>query len=192
MKRLVPITTLFVLAFLILGTSLFAQDDPADSNNVSTADKHFVTEAAEGGLAEVELGQLAANKASSQNVKDFGQKMADDHGKANQELKDCAQKLGIGIPDHMSATEMAEKAKLSAYSGSHFDRSYMAHLLADHRQDIAAFKREAADGQNPEIKAFASKTLPTLEEHLRLAEQTERDIRRGSGPSSTSGGAAMR
>jgi putative membrane protein len=177
MRKFESIVMLFALAFLTPTVALLAQ-------NASSADKHFVSEAAEGGLAEVELGQLAASKASSQSVKDFGQKMVDDHGKANQELKDCAQKIGVSVPDHISAVEMAEKTKLSAYSGAHFDRAYMTDMVKDHRDDIAAFKREAASGQNPEIKEFAAKTLPTLEEHLRLAEQAEREVNGGS-PSSS-------
>ena len=166
------------MGFLILGViaaPVFSQGDPANGS-VSSSDKHFLSDAAEGGLAEVELGQLAASKASSQTVKDFGQKMVDDHSKANEELKDCAQKLGVSIPDHISATEMAQKAKLSAYSGAHFDRAYIADMLKDHRQDVAAFKREANGGQNAEIKEFASKTLPTLEEQLRLAEKAQREL----------------
>jgi putative membrane protein len=183
MKKMLNSTIALLLGgFLMAGITTFAQSDSKDS--LSSADKHFISEAAEGGLAEVELGRLAENKASNPKVKDFGQKMVEDHSKANSELKHTAQKLGVSVPDHISATQLAEKTKLSAYSGTHFDRSYMDAMLKDHRDDIAAFKREAADGENAEIKSFASKTLPTLEEHLRLAEKTEREVGSQS-PSST-------
>jgi putative membrane protein len=175
--RLLIFTAIVVTVGLLTSASFAQSDPPGDTNgSISSADKHFVTDAAEGGLAEVELGQLAQSKASSQIVKDFGQKMVNDHGKANNELKDCAQRLGISVPDHMSALQMAQKAKLSAYSGDHFDRAYIADMVKDHREDVAAFKREAANGQNPQIKEFASKTLPTLEEHLRLAERAEQAV----------------
>lgn len=187
MKRFESVAIIFAFTFLTVGASLFAQGAGGNDNRLSSKDKHFVNDAAEGGLAEVELGQLAQSKASNQQVKDFGQKMVDDHGKANNELKDCASKLGVTLPDHPSATEEAQKLKLSAYSGDHFDKAYMEDMLKDHRQDIAAFKREAADGQNPEIKAFAKKTLPTLEEHLRLAEQAERSVSGGTQTSSNQG-----
>jgi len=189
MKRIESVTMLLAVIFLTPGTSFFAQSTAMSGGNLSAADKHFVNEAAEGGIAEVELGQLATNKASNQKVKDFGQKMVDDHGKANDQLKDCASKLGISLPDHPSAMQEAEKAKLSAYSGAHFDKAYMAGMLKDHRADIAAFKKEAAGGQNPEIKQFAKSTLPTLEEHLRLAEEAYRDVSGTSAGSSTGSGA---
>jgi putative membrane protein len=152
----------------------FAQDRPP----LSSEDKHFISEAAEGGLAEVELGHMAADKGESARVKEFGQRMVTDHSQANDKLKDIAQKLGVSVPDHMSATEYAEKTKLKAYSGGHFDRAYMDAMVKDHQDDIAAFRREARDGQNPEIKAFAAKTLPTLEQHLHLAERVNGEITR--------------
>jgi putative membrane protein len=177
--------TVFVLGLLVAGTWVFAQDPP-----VSSHDKSFVSNAAEGGLAEVELGQLAQSKAANDKVKEFAQKMIDDHSKVNQELKDQAEKLGVSIPDHMSVTEKAEKAKLDMYSGSHFDRAYMTAMIKDHREDIAAFAREAKMGQNPDLKSFAEKTLPTLKEHLRLAEKTQREIT-GEAQSHSSSGATQ-
>ncbi len=142
--------------------------------SLNSQDKSFITDAAEGGLAEIELGRLAQEKAESPKVKDFGQNMIDDHGRASDQLKEIAQKLGVSVPDHVSATQFAEKTKLSAFSGSHFDKSYMENMVKDHRDDIAAFGKEANEGRNPQLKAFASKTLPTLEKHLRMAEQTNR------------------
>jgi putative membrane protein len=189
MKRIESMTMLLVFTFLSLGISVFAQSTPKGDTSLSPADKHFMNEAAEGGQAEVELGQLATSKASDQKVKDFGQKMVDDHSKANDHLKDCASKLGITLPHHPSAMEEAQKAKLSAYSGAHFDKAYMDGMVKDHRADIAAFKKEADEGQNAEIKQFATNTLPTLEEHLRLAEQADREVNGASAGSSTSGGA---
>lgn len=171
--RVFTVATLSVATFLV-AASAFAQS-PA---NLSPADKDFMKTAAEGGLAEVELGHLAADKAATTQVKQFGDRMVRDHSEANEKLKDIAQGLGVSVPDHMSAMDYAEKTKLSAILGDHFDRSYMDDMLKDHRQDIAEFRREAHTGQNPEVKAFAAKTLPILEEHLRLAERVNRDVTR--------------
>ena len=186
MSKLTKFGSMFVtVSLVVLGTGVFAlsQDPPVNSH-----DKSFVSNAAEAGLAEVELGQMAQSKAANDKVKDFAQKMVDDHGKVNQELKDCAQKLGVSIPDHMSVTEKAEKTKLDMYSGGHFDRAYITDMIKDHRDDIAAFQREVREGQNPDLKAFAEKSLPTLKEHLRLAEKTQRQITGESRGSSPTGG----
>lgn len=176
MKRYLTSTTLILLIGCVaMAVVAFGQaglgNDTTKSSSLSSADKHFVSETAEGGLAEVELGKLAQDKASSQEVKDFAQKMVEDHSKANDKLKETAQKVGASLPDHLSAMQLAEKTKLSAYSGEHFDRAYMSAMVKYHRQDVAAFRREAASGGNEEIKSFASKTLPTLEEHLLLPKR---------------------
>ena len=185
MRKLLKFASMFVVAgVVVLGTGIFAQsqDPPVNSH-----DKRFLSDAAEAGLAEVELGQMAQSKAANDKVKDFAQKMVDDHGKANEELKDCAQKLGVNVPDHVSVTEKAEKTKLDMYSGGHFDRAYMTDMIKDHRDDIAAFQREVRQGQNPDLKSFAEKNLPTLKEHLRLAEKTQREITGESRNSSSTG-----
>lgn len=192
MKRhLVSTTLVSMIGCLAMAAMALGQTglggDTTKSGSLTSADKHFVSAAAEGGLAEVELGKLAQDKASSQDVKDFGQKMVEDHSKANDELKDTAEKLGASLPNHVSATQLAEKAKLSALSGTHFDRAYMSAMVKDHREDVAAFKREAASGRNEEIKSFASKTLPTLEEHLRLAEKTEHEVSGSAGTTQSKG-----
>jgi putative membrane protein len=120
-------------------------------------------EAGPGGLAEVELGRLAAQKGQSAAVKKFGQRMVSDHSKANAELKKLATSKGITLPTEMNAEQMAEHNKLAKLSGTEFDREYMALMVEDHDKDIAAFEEEAKDGSDPDIKSFAQKTLPTLQ-----------------------------
>ena len=136
----------------------------------SHADSHFVMEAAKGGLAEVEKGRLAADKASSADVKQFGQRMVDDHSKANDELKSVASQKGITLPTELDAKDKAMVDKLSKLSGDAFDKAYMTDMVKDHKTDVADFKKEANHGKDADVKSFASKTLPTLEEHLRMAE----------------------
>jgi putative membrane protein len=180
MNRL--LTTLFVMTFAtaMTITSAVAQQDK-DSNGTATSSKHsagtaasdksFVKKAAEGGLAEVELGQLATQKASSEEVKKFGQRMVDDHSKANDQLKQVAAQQQIDLPTEPSAKDKATKARLEKLSGEKFDRAYMSDMVKDHRKDVGEFAHEAKMGKDPAIKSFAESTLPTLREHLKEAEK---------------------
>ena len=145
--------------------------ETADSKS-STGDSAWVMKVAKGGMAEVELGKLATEKAASDEVKKFGQRMVDDHSKANDDLKTLAQNKKITLPADMDPKEKALRDRLSKLSGAAFDRAYMQAMLADHRQDVAEFRKEANSGKDPDVKAFAAKTLPTLEEHLKIAQQT--------------------
>jgi len=137
---------------------------------MTQSEKTFVKKAAEGGIAEVELGKLATEKAASPEVKQFGQRMVDDHSKANDQLKQIAQSQGITLPTQPSASQKAEKEKLSKLSGQRFDKAYMATMLEDHKEDIAEFRHESRSGKDAPIKDFAQQTLPTLESHLKDAE----------------------
>ena len=139
-------------------------------------DKLFVMNAAKGGLAEVDLGQLAADKGSSDEVKKFGQRMVADHSKANDELKSLAQQKNITLPTALDPKDKAAHDRLAKLSGAAFDRAYMQHMLADHRKDVNEFKHESTMGKDPDVKAWASKTLPTLEDHLKLAQDTNKAV----------------
>jgi putative membrane protein len=144
-----------------------------NNTNMSASDKKFVRGAAEGGLAEVELGKLATEKAASEDVKKFGQRMVDDHSKANDELKQVASSQGIDLPDHVSAKDKALKERLSKLSGASFDKAYMASMVKDHKADIADFEKESDNGKDTAVKQFATSTLPTLKDHLAEAERIE-------------------
>lgn len=145
----------------------------ADTAMMSGADKKFVMEAADGGMAEVELGKLATSKASDQKVKDFGQKMVDDHTKANNDLKAVAQSKSITLPTSVSAKNKALMDKLSGMSGAAFDQAYVAAMVKDHKKDVADFQKEANGGKDADVKGFASKTLPTLQEHLKMIQDIQ-------------------
>ncbi len=146
------------------------------------ADEAFAKKAAEGGLAEVELGKLATQNAESDDVKKFGQRMVDDHGKANDQLKDTAQKLGIMLPSQLNAKDNAAKARLEKLKGAAFDRAYMAAMVKDHTTDVAEFQKEAKSGSNADIKQFASSTLPTLESHLSEAKSVDSKVKTSEKP----------
>jgi putative membrane protein len=142
--------------------------DTMTTNRVD--DKKFVKDAALGGMAEVELGKLATQKAASDAVKQFGQKMVDDHTKANDQLKEVASKENITIPDSLDSKHQSRIEKLSKLSGPDFDKAYIKDQVKDHKQDVSEFKSEADNGSDPNIKQFAANTLPILEQHLTMAK----------------------
>jgi putative membrane protein len=139
-------------------------------------DQNFVMKAASGGMAEVDLGKLAVEKASSDEVKKFGQRMVDDHSKANEELKTLAQNKQITLPTDLDPHAKAMHDKLAKLSGAAFDRAYMQAMVVDHKKDVNEFRMEAKSGKDPDVKGWAAKTLPTLEEHLKLAQDTSRAV----------------
>lgn len=151
--------------------------DTGAVNTVSDAD--FAKEAAQGGMAEVKLGQLAQDKGSSAAVKDFGRKMVDDHSQANDKLKSVAEQENVRLPAGLSKKDQSTYDKLSKLSGEEFDRAYARDMVKDHQSDIASFKQEAANGRDPGIKSFATETLPTLQDHLKMA----RDMMKSVSPS---------
>jgi len=145
----------------------------AQSSGGTPADSKFAREAAAGGMEEVELGKVAVRNASDDKVKAFGQRMVDDHSKAGDELKTIASKDNINLPAGLDAKGKATVERLSALSGSVFDRAYMMDMVKDHQADIAAFQRESSSGMNPDLKMWATTTLPTLQDHLRMAKDAE-------------------
>jgi putative membrane protein len=153
------------------GSAQSSQSESKAGGAVAQADKSFVMKAAQGGMAEVELGNLAKEKAQSDQVKQFAQRMVDDHGKANEELKSIAQQKGITLPTSLPAKEQKTKDKLSSLSGEQFDHAYMQHMLMDHKKDVAEFKKASTTCKDNDIKEFAGKTLPTLQDHLKEAQQ---------------------
>jgi len=129
-------------------------------------DSSFYKSAAEGGMFEVDAGNLAQSKGNSQAVKDFGAMMVKDHSAANDKLKSIAATKGVTLPTSASVAQMATKAKLDMLSGDSFDKSYIKSQLRAHRQTIALFKKEIASGQDADAKTFATDTLPTVRAHL--------------------------
>jgi putative membrane protein len=139
-------------------------------STVARADHKFAEKAAMGGLAEVELGRLAQQKGASEQVKQFGARMVADHSKANEELKQIASAKGIQVPATLDKKHEKTVDKLQKLSGADFDRHYMKEMVSDHKEDVSEFKKEANSGKDPELKAFAGKTLPVLQEHLKMAQ----------------------
>jgi putative membrane protein len=147
------------------------------ASGLAAADQAFVKEAAIGGMAEVDLGQLAASKASNPEVKQFGQRMVDDHGKANEELKSWASQKSVNLPTELDAKHKAEHAKLEKLSGEAFDRAYMTSMVADHNKDVAEFQRQSKSAKDPDLRAWVTKTLPTLEDHQKSAKEISAKVK---------------
>lgn len=140
--------------------------DDGTKRMMKSADMAFAMNAAQGGMAEMKLGKLAADKASDAGVKAFGQQMVDDHSKANEDLKSTAEKEGITLPNDLNAKQQAIYSKLDKLSGPAFDRAYVNDMVRDHEEDAKEFRKEANSGRDEQIKAFASRTLPMIQSHL--------------------------
>ncbi len=139
----------------------------AESPAAENPDAAFFKTAAEGGLAEVQLGQLAQDKSPTPSVQAFGLMMMTDHAVANDKLKTIAESKDIDLPTTPSAGQMATQGKLSGLTGGAFDKYYIKDMLSDHHEAIKAFQKEASSGRDPDAKAFAAATLPTLKVHLK-------------------------
>jgi putative membrane protein len=166
--------TLFFGGALALSSA--AQSSPDSTGTkasaaMTAADSTFLKHAAAGGMAEVELGQLASEKASNPEVKLFGQRMVDDHSKANDQLRQVAAQEHVSLPRGPSAKDKITKTNLEKLSGDQFDRAYMEDMVQDHKKDVADFERESKTAHDPAIKSFATQTLPTLREHLKEAQK---------------------
>ncbi|HXW61365.1 MAG TPA: DUF4142 domain-containing protein [Candidatus Acidoferrales bacterium] len=147
------------------------------------SDEDFAKDAAQGGLAEVKLGQLAEENGSSDVVKDFGKRMVEDHSKANEQLKELAVHEKMKLPTQLSKKNQKTYDRLSELSGDAFDRAYARDMVRDHQDDVTAFKQEASSGQNAAIRNFALQTLPTLEDHLKMAREMQQTLGKPVGKS---------
>jgi len=137
---------------------------------LSAADREFASKAAQGGMAEVQMGNLAQQKGSTDGVKDYGRKLVQDHTRMNNDLKDIATRENITLPAETSSEHRQNIDTLSKLSGANFDREFLRMAVDDHRKDIPEFEKEAESGQDAALKNFAASNLPTLRDHLSMAE----------------------
>jgi putative membrane protein len=149
---------------------------PAFAQAVPQQDQEFAQKAAEGGLLEVQLGQLAQQQAKDQQVVQFGQRMLQDHGNANEKLIAIAEQKAIQLPRELSGDAQQTYDELQQLSGAEFDKAYMDGMVEDHEKDVKLFEQQAQSGQDPDLQAFAEETLPTLRKHLELAKQVQSQI----------------
>lgn len=161
--------TFSILAAGIIAAALASGSALAQSRT----DQKFIKEAIEGNLAEVQMGQLAQKNGASQGVKDFGQMLVTDHGQANTKANSVANALKVTPSTEPSAKQKKDYDKMSKLNGAAFDKAFAAHMVADHKKDIAAYKK-ASSSKEPNVAAYASETLPTLQKHLQAAQSLQK------------------
>lgn len=147
-------------------TSTTASTVSATKDTSMSADRDFLMDAGSGGLMEVQLGKLAQVNAASAQVKEFGQMMITDHSKANTELKGIAEKKNVSVSPTPLEKQQKKIDDLKSKKGAEFDKAYVDLMVDDHKEDISKFQDEANKGNDADVKAFASKTLPVLTKHL--------------------------
>jgi putative membrane protein len=147
------------------------------ATTLSTEDQDFMTKAAQGGMTEVTLGQLAQQKASNPAVKDFGSRMVTDHGKANDALQQVAQQKNFTLPTQPNADQQKVIDDLTAKSGKAFDKAYMAAMVKDHKSTVDLLQNEEKTTQDPDLKKWVTDTLPVIQEHNRLAKQVAAKVK---------------
>jgi putative membrane protein len=152
------------------------QDSGPNAGDVGQVmqDKMFLRKAAEGGIAEVKLGQLAAQKASSEDVKDFGQKMVDDHTRLNLEIAQVADSMGVMLPKSMNKEDQAEYDKLNGLSGNDFDVEYLSFMVKDHHKDLHEFRMEAGSHADPTLHNEVVKAQGVIHEHTVMVDKLAR------------------
>lgn len=153
------------------------QDSAPNSGDLGQVmqDKMFLRKAAEGGIAEVKLGQLAAQKGSSDEVKVFGQKMVDDHTKLNNDMAQIADSMGVMLPKTMDKDDQAEYDKLDKLSGNDFDMEYLSYMVRDHRKDLHAFRIEAVSSTDPALHDAVVKAESVIHEHVVMVDKLARE-----------------
>lgn len=150
---------------------------PSAGADPNRSDMRFMREAARGGMAEVKLGQLALDRGASERVRHFGQRMIDDHSKANDRLKDIASRERVDLPTDIGAKNQALYDRLSSLHGAAFDAAYIRNMKMDHAEDIAAFRSEKNGGHDRAVRRFASETLPIVQEHYNMISDMSRNRR---------------
>ena len=138
---------------------------------LTTPEKEFMTNAARGGMLEVQLGNMAAQKASSNDVKQFGEHLATDHSQLGQKLQQLASNLNFTLPTDMKPEQQALVSRFEKLTGKAFDSAYIKEMVNDHIKDISEFERALSQASNADIKQFVNEALPTLRDHLKMARE---------------------
>jgi putative membrane protein len=166
--------TKFIIGILpaLLGSGLVL----SAATNLKSNDLDFVNNAAKGGTTEVQLGHLAAQKSKNPEVQRFASRMVRDHSKIDVKLTALASSKGVQLPDGKGLMNDATYLELKVLSGKEFDKAYVKAMVADHKDDVSSFEKQSADAQDPDVKSFAARTLPMLQEHLNIIEKIQSEI----------------
>ena len=152
------------------GPATETDSDPSIAMSVSQAERAFIEEAVRGGMAEVEMGQLAEQRAQSPKVKAFGRRIVHDQSQLNTTIRGIASSKGVVIPAGLDEKSQKQYDGLQMLRGARFDQEYMAAMVSDHKKQIRDFRKEARSAEDGDVKDFVKATLPTLEEQLKIAE----------------------
>jgi putative membrane protein len=156
-----------LLCATAMQSATLAASETSGAGTVTPADKDFMMAAAQSGMFEVRLGEIAKKKGATDEVKDFGAMMASDHGKAGEDLKAVAAKLQVTLPDRLDAEHKAIVDRLSKLSGADFDKAYTDEMVKAHSKDVSAFQQASKNAKDADVKAFAKRTLPVIMAHLK-------------------------
>jgi putative membrane protein len=153
------------------GATTTRESATTTDNAQSMRDRTFLRKAGEGGLAEVQFGKLAAQKGASDDVKNFGQKMVEDHSKLNEKMAPIASNMGVNPPTHLNKEDQAEYNKLNSLSGDAFDKEYIAMMVKDHHTDLREFRQEASSTSDPTLKAAVDEGANVIHDHMVMIDK---------------------
>ena len=178
MKRVMMFAAMVIVPLMLFSQKSFCQNTQTSSNKSDTSIS-FPQKAYSSGMMEIKLGRLAQQNASSDKVKQFGERMITDHSKANKELEDIARKNNISLPDKMFDENQDAYNELSKYKGAEFDKNYINKMVKDHKSAISDFEKAKENADNTDVRQWAQNTLPTLKQHLELEQQTQKTLNKG-------------
>jgi putative membrane protein len=168
--------SIFAALALVLSFGAYAADKKSNDGKASKSDASFMTDAANDNLAEIELGKVVQQKSQNADVKAFAQRMVDDHTKANQELEPIATKMGVSLPKAPTGSH-AKVVKELSKKDKRFDHEYAEAMVEDHEKAVKLFEKTSKKGDSEEVRQFAAKTLPTLQEHLKMAKDLKKKVK---------------
>jgi putative membrane protein len=175
-SKIIYVSCLTIFLTGLGGWAVLAHQDAPLPPKADLADAHFAKAAAQGGMAEIQLGKLAADHGSNAMVKAFGERMVTQHGAAADQLKAAAEQAHLVLPTTVSAKDQQTYDRLARLNGSDFDRAYAADMVQDHEKDLNEFHNEANNGRNSSIRAFAAQTTPMIQQHLNQAREMQKAV----------------
>jgi putative membrane protein len=175
-SKIIYVSCLTIFLTGLASWAVLAHQDDSAQSKADMADAHFAKAAAQGGMAEIQLGKLAADRGSYSVVKAFGERMVAQHGAAGDQLKAAAQQANIVLPVTVSSKDQQIYDRLARLNGSDFDRAYADDMVRDHEQDLNEFQNEANNGKNSNIRAFAAQIVPMIQRHLNQAREMQKAL----------------
>ena len=175
--RILGVPALALCSLLAVGNLTSANAAEENRGQLSNSDYKFAIAATRANNSEVELGQLAAQKATDPAVRQFAERMVRDHSQASQQLNQILSQKGVTVPTETSSSEQREVDRLQKLSGADFDKAYIDHMIRDHKKDVKEFEHASQKAEDNDIKTFAANTLPVLQDHLKMAQDLQSTVK---------------